>query len=464
MRDESEVIVYPETTLQEAMQSIGRNRLGIVFVVDENESLVGTVTDGDIRRSLLAGDDLTSSVQDVANTDPVVAYDSWDEETFAAEIDEEVVRQHVSAPNVLTVPVLDDDDRIVSVTHVNVDGELVNTEQIPGPVETVLVIGGAGYLGSQLSRELLSRGYTVRVLDSFMFGTVGIDDLLDDEEFTFIEGDMRAIDTVVEGIKGADAVIHLGGLVGDPASSVDPEETLELNYHATRMIANICKYHQINRFIFASTCSVYGESPTPGELLTEEAELNPVSLYARTNIKSEQALQELEDDTFSPTIFRMATLYGYSPRMRFDLVVNILTAKAYDEGVVPIFGGDQYRPNLHVRDAARAYADCLEAPIEDVGGEVFNIGSNEQNYQISEVGEIIAGCFPDADIDWQREKEDERSYQVDFSKISRVLDYEVEETIADAATEIKERLKAGEFGDYTADKYSNYRTIAQGSD
>lgn len=459
MQDKSDVVVYPETTLEEAMQSIGRTGLGIVFVVDEDERLMGTVSDGDIRRSLLEGNDVTEPVRNVANTDPVVAYDSWDEETFAAEIGEDVVKQHVDEPRVLTVPVLDDDNRIVSITHVNADGNQVATEQVPGPVETVLIIGGAGYLGSQLCRELLSRGYRVRVLDSLLFGTVGVDDLLDNDHFTLIEGDMRSIDMIVEGIKGADAVIHLGGLVGDPASAVDPEETLELNYHATRMIANVCKYHQINRFIFASTCSVYGESPSPEELLDEESELNPVSLYARTNIKSEQALRELEDETFAPTMLRMATLYGYSPRMRFDLVVNILTAKAHNEGVVPIFGGDQYRPNLHVRDAARAYAECLEAPIEDVGGEVFNVGSNAQNYQISEVGEIIADCFPDADIDWQREKEDERSYQVDFSKISRVLDYEVEETIESAAREIKERLEAGEFDDYTDEKYSNYRTI-----
>lgn len=459
MLNNSDVIVLSRTTLEEAMQSIGQNGLGIVFVVDEDESLIGTVTDGDIRRSLLAGYEVTDPVQEIANTDPVVAYDSWDEETFATKIDEEVVRQHISAPRVLTVPVLDDDDRIISVTHVNADGEQVSTEQIPSPVETVLVIGGAGYLGSQLCQELLSRGYSVRVLDSLLFGTVGINDLLNKEDFTLIEGDMRSIDMVVEGIKGADAVIHLGGIVGDPASAIDPEETIELNYHATKMIANVCKYHQINRFIFASSCSVYGKSASPEELLTEESELNPVSLYAQTNINSEQALRELEDDTFSPTIFRMATLYGYSPRMRFDLVVNILTAKAHHENVVPIFGGDQYRPNLHVRDAARAYAECLEAPLSDVGGEVFNVGSNEQNYQISEVGEIIAGCFPDADIDWQREKEDERSYQVDFSKIKRVLDYEVEETIAGAAEEIRDRFEDGEFEDYSDDQYSNYRTV-----
>jgi nucleoside-diphosphate-sugar epimerase len=461
MENNSDITVYPDATLKETMESIGDTGLGIVFVVDEDERLLGTVTDGDIRRSLLRGNDVTEPVRNVANTDPVVAYESWDQQAFTEEINEEVIRQHTDDPRVLTVPVLDEDDRIVSITHVNTDGEQVSTEQIPSPVETVLVIGGAGYLGSELCRELLNRGYTVRVLDSLLFGTVGIDDLLDNEGFTLLEGDMRAIDNVVEGIKGADAVIHLGGLVGDPASAIDPEETLELNYHSTRMIANVCKYHQINRFIFASTCSVYGKSPSPEELLTEESELNPVSLYARTNINSEKILWELEDDTFSPTILRMATLYGYSPRMRFDLVLNILTAKAHQEDIVPIFGGDQYRPHLHVRDAARAYVKCLEASLDDVGGEVFNVGSNEQNYQILEVGKIIANCFPDAEIDRQADKEDDRSYQVDFSKISQVLDYEVQETIESGAREIKQRLDAGEFDDYTDDKYSNYRSIEQ---
>jgi nucleoside-diphosphate-sugar epimerase len=155
----------------------------------------------------------------------------------------------------------------------------------------------------------------------------------------------------------------------------------------------------------------------------------------------------------------MATIYGLSPRMRFDLVVNILTAKAHHENVVPIFGGDQYRPNVHVRDAARAYIACLEAPIGDVSSEIFNVGCTEQNYQIGEIGEIIADEFPEANIDWQREKEDERSYRVDFSKIHDVLDYEVCETVASGSREIAAALSEERFQDYTEEKYSNYRTI-----
>lgn len=458
---QSDIAVSSQATLKQAMRCINTNGVGIVFVVDEEKRLLGTVTDGDIRRGILDGSKVTDSIRSVANTDPVVAYEFWEDEKFRQEINSSTVKELVGEEGALTVPVLDEQDHLTTIIHVDTQGNQISSTDVKSSVETVLVIGGAGYLGSQLSRVLLDRGYTVRVLDNLLFGTEGVNELIERDDFTLIEGDMRSIADVVDGVKKSDAVIHLGGLVGDPASGLDPEETLELNYHATRMIAEVCKYHQVNRFIFASTCSVYGRSSSPEELMSEEDPLNPVSLYAQTNIQSEEVLLDLEDENFSPTIFRMATLYGYSPRMRFDLVVNILTAKAYTEGVVPIFGGGQYRPNLHVRDASQAYADCLEAPITEVKGEIFNIGSNEQNYQIIEVGEKVANCFPEAEIDLQREKEDERSYQVDFSKVQKILGYQVEETIEDAVLELKEVFDQNKFENYSKDKYSNYRTTKQ---
>ncbi|WP_276255732.1 NAD-dependent epimerase/dehydratase family protein [Halomontanus rarus] len=330
-------------------------------------------------------------------------------------------------------------------------------------VQTVLVIGGAGYIGSVLSRQLLEAGYDVRVLDALLYGRHGVETLLDDDRFTLIEGDMCRIDDVVDAIQDVDAVIHLGALVGDPASSINSQKTLEMNLHAVKLAASICKYHQVNRFLFASTCSVYGRDENDG-LLTETSVLNPVSLYAQTKIESERALLEMADANFSPTILRMATIYGLSPRMRFDLVVNILTAKAYETNEIPIFGGDQYRPNVHVADAAQAYIDCLEAPIDDVSNEIFNVGSNEQNYRVAEIGEMISEQFQDATIDRQPENEDERSYRVDFSKIEARLGYSVDRTITDGCLEIKQAMEHGRFSDYTGSQYSNYKTLesAQG--
>jgi nucleoside-diphosphate-sugar epimerase len=457
--DASDMIVDVSASLRDVMQKIDQAGEGIAFGVDEKE-FAGVITDGDVRRGILNGIGLDEPISEVLNEDPIVFYESWSTDRRKEELQTADIQTKVREHNTIIVPVLATDDSVAGFVYVSSDGEII-TSAVPedSNVNTVLVIGGAGYIGSALSRKLLHNEFKVRVLDNAMYGTQGIDELRNNGRFTFIKGDMRSIETVMDAIRGVDAVVHLGALVGDPASGINSQKTLEMNYHATHTIASICKYHQINRFIFASTCSVYGQSHSPETLLTEEDSLNPVSLYAKTKIESEQAVLDLADENFSPTIFRMATIYGLSERMRFDLVVNILSAKAHFEDVIPIFGGEQYRPNVHVRDAAQAYVDCLQAPIEDVGGEVFNVGSNEQNYQIEDVGRQIAEVFPDAEIDWHRDKEDDRSYQVDFSKIQETLDYEVEETIVSGAREIKEALEAGEFQDYTDDQYNNYKTL-----
>lgn len=463
LNDVSEVTVDISSSIEEVMQTIDQSGSGIAFVL-RNGELAGVVTDGDIRNRILQGVGLDESVETIYNDDPIVVFEDWDEERRREEYQRRDVESKVSEYNSLVVPVLDQNREVVGVEYVSMQGEpLGRPKNGNQSVTVVLVIGGAGYIGSALCRKLLEAGYEVRVLDKAVYGTQGIDNLRGDDQFNFIKGDMRSIEDIMDAINGVDAVVHLGALVGDPASGIDPQKTLEMNYHSAHTIASICRYHQINRFIFASTCSVYGQSGSPESLLTEESPLNPVSLYAKTKIESEKAILDLADGNFSPTIFRMATIYGLSERMRFDLVVNILSAKAHFEGDIPIFGGDQYRPNVHVRDAAQAYVDCLEAPIEDVGGEVFNVGSNDQNYRIVEVGERVAKAFPSDEIDHQHEKEDERSYQVDFSKIADVLDFEVEETIESGAREIRAAFKDGRFEDYTAARYNNYKTL-EGND
>lgn len=454
------VCVTPTTTLSEAMQKIDHAGTGIVFVVDEAGKLLGTATDGDIRRGILDGLGLETPVDTVLNDDPVVAQRDELDADETSPVNGQKVRDRTRRHENLVVPVVDDEDRVVDLTHVSRDGNILDDSQVSSQsVQTVLIIGGAGYVGSVLSRKLLERGYEVRVLDNFIFGRHGVADLQSNDRFSLIEGDVRSIDAVTEAIEGVDAVVHLAALVGDPASSIDPQKTLEVNYHAVKLAASICKYHQVNRFLFASTCSVYGQSESPTDMLTETDDLNPVSLYAKTKIEAEQALLEKADQNFAPTILRMATIYGLSPRMRFDLVVNVLTAKAHEENVIPIFGGDQFRPNVHVADAAQAYVECLEAPLSDVSGEVFNVGSNEQNYRVLELGRIVSSQFPDASIDRQQTREDERSYRIDFTKIRDRLDYEVNHTVADGCQEIRDALEAGQVADYTDSKYDNYETL-----
>src|SRR5659263_470270 len=278
-------------------------------------------------------------------------------------------------------------------------------------------------------------------------------DLYDNPNFEFVKGDIRNIQTVMSAIKNTDAVIHLAAIVGDPACALNAEETVEINYLAAKMIAEMCKYHQINRFLFASTCSVYGAST---DILTEESTLNPVSLYAETKLKTEQGILSLVDNNFSPCILRLATVYGASPRMRFDLVVNTFIVKAINEGNISIFGGSQWRPNIHVQDVSSAFIACIEAPIEKIKGEIFNAGSNEQNYQIKKLGELIKSKLADVKIEVQQDATDKRDYRVSFDKIKNVLDFKVQKNIEDSIMEIKQLFDDKTIPNYLDAIYNNY--------
>jgi nucleoside-diphosphate-sugar epimerase len=244
----------------------------------------------------------------------------------------------------------------------------------------------------------------------------------------------------VNSLTDTDAVILLAAIVGDPASKARPTETIETNVLAAQALASACKLHQINRFLYASTCSVYGIG---ADLLDEDAPLNPVSLYARTKIESEKIILGMGDEYFSPTILRMGTLYGYSPRMRFDLVVNTMSMKSFVDGKIQVFGGRQWRPLLGVEDAAEAFIRCVEAGLQDVGNRIFNVGSDGQNYQIDEVAEIIGAALGGIPISRDNSNLDARDYRVSFSRLADTLGFAPRQTIDAAARAIFEKLRSG---------------------
>jgi nucleoside-diphosphate-sugar epimerase len=320
----------------------------------------------------------------------------------------------------------------------------------------ILVTGGAGYIGSHVTRILLGRGYRVRVLDKLMFGSAGIDALRGDPNLELQKGDILHVEDVVRALDGAHAVVHLAGLVGDPACAHNRDATVAINYESTKVMVEISKYKGVKRFLFASTCSVYGASEE--YVLNEGSIVSPVSLYAETNLKSEGViLRGFEKTDVVRGIVRFATVYGGSPRMRFDLVVNILTAKASSDRRVEIFGGSQWRPNVHVQDAARGILSLLEAPARAVDGEIFNIGSNEQNYRIGELGDLVAEVIPGIEIVHRKEQPDKRSYNVSFDKAAHVLGYSVEHTVQDGVREVRDMITGGQVADYTEDRYYNVK-------
>ncbi len=324
--------------------------------------------------------------------------------------------------------------------------------------EKVLIIGGAGYLGAVLVDRLIEKGYQLRILDNLIYGDKALQRHFENENVEIVSGDIRHLEIITSSIKNADAVIHLAAVVGDPASKVRPEQTIETNYLASQVIASASKLSGIKRFIYASTCSVYGVGT---EILDENAPLNPVSLYARTKISSEESIMAIADHSFKPTIMRMSTLYGYSPRMRFDLVVNTMTMTAFTDGEITVFGGNQWRPLLNLYDAAEAYLKVLESDINNTGGKIYNVGSEEQNYMITDVAKLVAEGIKeitgkDVKINIQGDDVDSRDYRVSFKKIQNELGFNVKHSIPEAAKEIWKKLESKEIKDPKQKVYYNH--------
>jgi len=330
--------------------------------------------------------------------------------------------------------------------------------------ERVLVVGGAGYLGSALVPLLLDRGYQVRVLDSLLFGKESLKSVEKHLNFELIQGDVRDIQAVVHATKGCDAVIHLAAIVGDPACEENPQLATEINRAATRMLIDVGRGHGIQRFLLASTCSVYGASEF---LMDEYAQVAPISLYATTKVDSEGILLEAKSADFHPTILRLATLFGLSARPRFDLVVNLLTARAIRLGKITVYNGDQWRPFMHVQDAARAFVACLEANnLDVVSGEIFNAGSYGLNHRLSEVAGKISEVIPTVEVE-RVENDDHRNYRVSFDKIHTRLGFTCERDLEEGIREMAEMVRRSPEEDFSAEIFNNramVRLYAQSPD
>jgi nucleoside-diphosphate-sugar epimerase len=310
----------------------------------------------------------------------------------------------------------------------------------------ILITGGAGYLGSILTRKLLAKGYHVRVLDDLWYGNESIQECIQNENFELIQDDLRNLTTTVRALKDIEGVIHLASIVGMPASSIEPRTSEEINYLATKNIAELCTLHNIPTYVFASTCSVYGSQPN--KIITEKSDVAPMDFYAKQKYLSERAINWLNR---APTILRFGTLFGYSHRMRFDLVINLFIAQALIENKITVYGGGQYRPFLHVQDAAESLIFAIE---NDLTG-TYNVVS--ENLTILDAAKRISnltGC----EVVVSNENEDKRNYQVSGDKI-RKMGFSPRLVIEDAFYEIKEKITQGKITDYKDLKYNNYKLL-----
>ncbi len=317
----------------------------------------------------------------------------------------------------------------------------------------VLVTGGAGYIGVGLCQLLAGSGQRVRVLDTLLHQQEEVLEALAGVEL--IRGDIRDPDARRRAVSDARAVVHLAAIVGDPACARDPELAHAVNVEGTRALLSDASAAGVERFVFASTCSNYGRMVDPTVPVAEDGELAPVSLYAEQKVGIERMLLASNHRGPAATCLRFATVYGVAPRMRFDLTVNEFTRDLWAGRDLEVFGEQFWRPYVHVRDAGRAVAMALDAPLELVRGEVFNVGRSGENYRKLDLVQEIRRHISTGTVEYVPRDEDPRDYKVSFDKVREQLRFETSMTVPTGITELIDALSSARFVDPFDSRYRN---------
>jgi len=322
-------------------------------------------------------------------------------------------------------------------------------------MKKVLVTGGAGYIGSVVVRQLLEKNYAVRVIDSLKWGGDALYDVMQHPNFEFLKGDVRDKDKINQSVEGVNGIIHLAAIVGDPACKKYSEEANETNWNGSVNLFEAAEKAGVENFVFASTCSNYGKMADSEGFVTEDSQLNPVSLYAELKVKFEDYLMNKRGDSnMCGTSLRYSTVYGASPRIRFDLTVNEFTRNMVIEKFQEIWGEQFWRPYCHVDDLSSSAILVLESPKDKVRANVFGVGDTSENYQkgmiIREVQKLV-----DGEVKYVAKNEDPRDYRVDFTKIKEELGFKITKTVPQGIAEIKKVVESGIINDTYGQKFRN---------
>lgn len=316
----------------------------------------------------------------------------------------------------------------------------------------ILVTGGAGYIGSMLTKYLLKKGYSVTVFDNLQFGGESILELFENDRFRFIRGDIRDRAQLTEVFKDIDSVVHLAAVVGDPAGKINPQATEDINYEGTRSVCDSARNLGVKKFIQISTCSNYGISDEKHPA-TEGSSLYPISLYATTKIAAEEYVIKQTSEDFCVCILRLATAYGISRRMRFDLLINEIVRDGFLNKKVVVYQPLAWRPFAHVYDICRAIETTLDASVSKIAGEIFNVGS--KNYQKQEIIAHIKKYIPGCKEEIISTMIDQRNYSVSFEKIKRILGFKAQISLDHGIKEMLNFLEIGIFKDPMDYRYTN---------
>jgi len=303
----------------------------------------------------------------------------------------------------------------------------------------ILVTGGAGYVGSVLIPALIKDGHYVKCLDRFFFG----DEYLSSKEFEnnieLVKDDIRWFDPKI--LKDVDIVMDLAALSNDPVGEINPEKTFEINHKGRARVAKLCKECEVPQYILASSASIYGQQK---DIVNEDSQVNPLTAYSKANRMAEIDVLPLNDDKFTVSVLRFSSIYGLSPRMRFDLAVNSLVLDLYNTGKIIVYGKNNRRPFLHIKDAVRAYQMIIAAKKKTLSGQIFNIGSDDQNYSIYDLAKETGDAISNDYVLDAQDTPDNRSYVASFAKIRNSIGFEPKYSVEDGSKEIHNALKSGE--------------------
>ena len=323
-------------------------------------------------------------------------------------------------------------------------------------MKKIFITGGAGYVGAVLVPKLLNKGYHVKVIDLYIYGEDVLDSVKDHPHLVQVKGDIRNRQLLEAEIKGCDTVIHLACISNDPSYELDPDLGKSINYDAFVNLVDISRKSGVKRFIYASSSSVYGIKDEPE--VTEDLPLEPLTDYSKYKALCEKVLMDAATDDFVVTVVRPSTVCGYSPRLRLDLTVNILTNHAINKGQITVFGGEQKRPNLHIEDMTNVYLFLLEQPATKIHKKIYNVGY--ENYKVREIAEMVKGTLDGNIPIITTPSNDNRSYHVSSNKIKEELGFEAKHTIQEAILDLKAAFDSGKIPNSMDDiRYYNIKTM-----
>ena len=433
----------------DVLNTFEKNRTNLAVIIDKNKKFQGIITISDIRRAILNGYRNNSPIKDIINKNPIYLKDKVDENQISNIVSSEKFN-HIRPP---LIPILSKNlipYKIINKNNIQLTS-LRNRELKFKP--RILLIGGAGYIGSILAKKLIKRGYDVTIFDKFIYmSKQKIKKIIKSKNLELKSGDSRDISQIFSAVKSNDIVVHLAELVGDPLCEKQPSKTYEINFLASMAISNICKNLSISKLIYISSCSVYGANKND-EILTENSKIFPLSVYAKLKALIEKTIIRNMDEYCRPCILRLGTVFGSSLRPRYDLVINLFSGLVANKKQITIHGGNQWRPFIHVEDVADTIIKIIKIDKEKTNGQIFNLASF--NCKISDIGKAIKKNYPKANIKYNNLVKDKRNYTVSSSKAQKMIKFSPKFSLEKGIKEMVNFTKKNKIKNLNLKKFQN---------